>query len=101
MEGSKGVGLSSSSLAWELFGSKDPPSYSSGIFGSIFAPPSKDSAITLPSIRRMVEKRIQGLHQQETGGKDLSITRVCFPIRILSIKCSSVSNRWSGGSCTT
>ncbi|KAK8588685.1 hypothetical protein V6N13_087590 [Hibiscus sabdariffa] len=44
MEGSKGVGSSSSSsLTSELFGSKDLPSSSSGIFGSIFGPPSKVS----------------------------------------------------------
>ncbi|MBA0756310.1 hypothetical protein Gogos_022040 [Gossypium gossypioides] len=41
MEGNKKVGSSSSSLASELFGSKDLPSSSTGIFGSIFAPPSK------------------------------------------------------------
>ncbi|XP_039063878.1 uncharacterized protein LOC120208763 [Hibiscus syriacus] len=42
MEGNKGVGSSfSSSLTSELFGSKDIPSSSSVIFGSIFAPPSK------------------------------------------------------------
>ncbi|XVF55172.1 hypothetical protein PTKIN_Ptkin06aG0015400 [Pterospermum kingtungense] len=41
MEGRKGVGSSSSSSFTELFGSKDSPSSSTGIFGSIFAPPSK------------------------------------------------------------
>ncbi|MBA0861325.1 hypothetical protein Goshw_026822 [Gossypium schwendimanii] len=41
MEGNKKVGSSSSSLASELFGSKDLPSSSTGILGSIFAPPSK------------------------------------------------------------
>ncbi|XP_039036327.1 uncharacterized protein LOC120173128 [Hibiscus syriacus] len=43
MEWSKEVGSSSSSssLTSELFGSKDLPSSSSGIFGSIFAHPSK------------------------------------------------------------
>ncbi|KAK8512225.1 hypothetical protein V6N13_097111 [Hibiscus sabdariffa] len=41
MEGKKKVGSSSSSFTSELFGSKDSPSPSTGIFGSIFAPPSK------------------------------------------------------------
>ncbi|XP_022767621.1 uncharacterized protein LOC111311987 isoform X2 [Durio zibethinus] len=44
MEGGKGVGSSSSSsssFTSELFGSKESPSSSTGIFGSIFAPPSK------------------------------------------------------------
>ncbi|XWS67143.1 hypothetical protein CRYUN_Cryun05aG0261900 [Craigia yunnanensis] len=41
MEGRKGVGSSSSSFTSELFGSKESPSSSAGIFGSIFAPPSK------------------------------------------------------------
>ncbi|XP_022742053.1 uncharacterized protein LOC111293572 isoform X2 [Durio zibethinus] len=41
MEGKKGVGSSSSSFTSELFGSKESPSSSTGIFGSIFAPPSK------------------------------------------------------------
>ncbi|XVE61968.1 hypothetical protein DITRI_Ditri06bG0081100 [Diplodiscus trichospermus] len=41
MEGMKGVGSSSSSFTSELFGSKESPSSSTGIFGSIFAPPSK------------------------------------------------------------
>lgn len=40
MEGKKGLGSSSSSFTTELFGSKESPS-STGIFGSIFAPPSK------------------------------------------------------------
>lgn len=39
MEGKKQVGSSSSSFTTELFGSKDSSS-SSGIFGSIFPPPS-------------------------------------------------------------
>ncbi|XWS59885.1 hypothetical protein CRYUN_Cryun08bG0160300 [Craigia yunnanensis] len=44
MDGRKGVGSSSSSFTSELFGSKESPSSpssSTGIFGSIFAPPSK------------------------------------------------------------
>ncbi|GMI71375.1 Salt Induced Serine rich [Hibiscus trionum] len=41
MDGKKKVGSSSSSFTSELFGSKDSPSPSTGIFGSIFAPPSK------------------------------------------------------------
>ncbi|XWS55607.1 hypothetical protein CRYUN_Cryun09bG0015300 [Craigia yunnanensis] len=41
MEGMKGVGSSSSSFTSELFGPKESPSSSTGIFGSIFAPPSK------------------------------------------------------------
>ncbi|XVE76457.1 hypothetical protein DITRI_Ditri12bG0174500 [Diplodiscus trichospermus] len=41
MEGGKGMGSSSSSFTSELFGSKESPSSSTGIFGSIFGPPSK------------------------------------------------------------
>ncbi|XP_022745636.1 uncharacterized protein LOC111295978 [Durio zibethinus] len=41
MEGRKGVGSSSSTFTSELFGSKESPSSSTGIFGSIFAPSSK------------------------------------------------------------
>ncbi|XVE96954.1 hypothetical protein REPUB_Repub02eG0268700 [Reevesia pubescens] len=41
MEAKKEVGSSSSSFTSELFGSKESPSSSTGIFGSIFAPPSK------------------------------------------------------------
>ncbi|GLT92612.1 hypothetical protein SLE2022_104430 [Rubroshorea leprosula] len=43
MERRKEVGSSSSSLASELFGSKDSPSSSTGIFASIFAP--RDSKV--------------------------------------------------------
>ncbi|KAG4184250.1 hypothetical protein ERO13_A09G160900v2 [Gossypium hirsutum] len=52
MEGKKNVGSSSSSITSKLFGSKDsPPSSSAGIFGSIFAPPSKAQIFGRESLR--------------------------------------------------
>ena len=50
MEGRKQTGSSSSSFTSELFGSKES-SASSGIFGAIFAPPSKDLVLGRESVR--------------------------------------------------
>ncbi|XP_024028064.1 uncharacterized protein LOC21399963 [Morus notabilis] len=49
MEGKKQVGSSSSSFTTELFGSKDSSS-SSGIFGSIFPPPSNSKVLERESL---------------------------------------------------
>ncbi|KAE8705990.1 hypothetical protein F3Y22_tig00110410pilonHSYRG00013 [Hibiscus syriacus] len=154
MEGKKKVGSSSSSFTSELFGSKDSPSPSTGIFGSIFTPPSKvlgrdslhpagargqpwntnpgpsgdsskghegenrnvrdesyiyqeqrvqpcplsssiyyggqDESTNMfsyhYSTRKMVEKMIRGVQQEETGGKGLHITKSSFSSQHTHIK---------------
>ena len=53
MEGRKKTGSSSSSFTSELFGSKEAPA-SSGIFGAIFAPSSKDLVFGRESLRSEV-----------------------------------------------
>ncbi|KAB2069960.1 hypothetical protein ES319_A08G126000v1 [Gossypium barbadense] len=44
------------------------------------------TAIHTISLTGILEKMIQGLHQEETGGKVLYITNTCLPIRIYTYK---------------